>query len=185
MTQARQNRPNALPGKVGKAVLLASLALGFSLALAQGSVAPAAPSNSASPPPVLAGVQIERAEFGVFQGLSTDHPVLLPQRVVQRDGQPIGWVIQLKTDKPEVTWREEFILPETPKRWAIQPSPFDVRPPYVSADKLRASIERRTVPKGGNIHNRWQLDPTDPAGTYTMQVYIDNTLVANFQFEVQ
>lgn len=135
--------------------------------------------------PDIPGVRIERAEFGVIRDLGSPAALLTPTRVVKRDGRPIGWVIDLRTEKPEVRWREEFVMPVAPEKWGLPPDSTDVRPPMISADRRMATTERRSVPAGGTIDHTWSLDATDPTGPHTMRVYVEDVLVATFEFEVQ
>ena len=59
-----------------------------------------------------------------------------------------------------------------------------MRPPLVSADRLTA-ITERAVPASNTIYHWWQLEPNDPAGRHVMRVYVEDVLVASFEFEVR
>ena len=171
-------------------LLVATAALMFAApcAMAQTSAAAGPPSVAMPEPvtfPVIPGVQVERAAFGVISDLGSPEATLKPMRVVMRDGQPVGWVIALQTQKPDVRWREEFSLPVAPKTWGLKSDSTDVRPPMISADRRSVTTERRSVPAGGTIHHWWKLDNTDPTGPHTMRVYVEDVLVATFEFEIQ
>lgn len=169
-------------------LLAATAALMFLLpGMGHAQPSAAVPSSVTTPAtfPVIPGVQVERAAFGVFSDLGSAAASLKPMRVVVRDGQPIGWVIALQAQKTDVRWREEFSLPSPPKNWGLQPDSTDVRAPLISADRRTATTERRSVPAGGTIHHWWKLEASDPTGPHTMRVYIEDVLVATFEFEVQ
>ena len=134
--------------------------------------------------PAVAGIQIKRAEFGVFRDLNSPAATLDPTRVVARDGRPIGWVIAVDTQKSTVRWREEFTVPAPPQHWGLAPDTSDIRPTSISADKLTASTERQVATGGGTISHWWKLDASDPRGPHTMRVYVEDVLVGNFAFDV-
>lgn len=163
-----------------------------SFAIAILLVAPGAfaQQNPPSPPaattayPTIPGVQIKRAEFGVFRDLGSTTATLDTARVVSRDKRPIGWVIELDTLKPTVRWREEFTVPSPPQHWGLSSDKSDVRATSLSADRLTASTERRVAVGAGTISHTWRLDATDPSGPHRMRVYVEDVLVGDFAFEV-
>ncbi len=169
-------------GKFSRHSLSVSILLLAPCAMAQ-STAPVK-AEAAVAYPSVAGIEIKRAEFGIFRDLSSPGATLDPTRVVARDGRPIGWVIAVDTQKPTVRWREEFTVPLPPQRWGMTPDTSDVRPTSISADRLTASTERRVPVGGGTISHWWKLDATDHRGPHTMRVYIEDVLVGDFSFEV-
>jgi hypothetical protein len=175
-----------------KPLIAAAMLLCAPFAMSQATVSPAADSaaSAASAPGVLTsfppvkGVKINRAAFGVFAGLDTATPRIDPTNVVERDGSQIGWVVDLKADNAKVRWREEFVTPTPPQNWGLTRNDQDVRPPLVSADR-RTAITERAVPSSGTISHWWKLDPSDPAGRHVMRVYVEDVLVASFEFDVR
>lgn len=165
---------------VAAAVLLcAPCAMAETAALA---TPPAAVSPSS---PAIPGITIAQTAFGVFADYDSAKAKLTPTSVVYRDGSQIGWVVNLASEKATVRWREEFVVPSPPKEWGVTANRDDIRPPQVSADKRMATTERRVPAAGGSISHWWKLDASDPAGPHTMRVYIDEVLVASFDFEVR
>lgn len=167
------------------AAAAALMLLAPSMSNAQSNAA--SPTSVATPAafPTIAGLQIMRAEFGIFSGLGSAAAFLNPVRVVMRDEQPIGWVLALQTQKTDVRWREVFSMPAPPKRWGLEPNSTDVRPTVISADRRTVTTERRTAPVAGTIHRWWKLEASDPAGLYTIRIYVEDVLAATFEFEVQ
>lgn len=123
-------------------------------------------------------VQIIRAEFGLFNESGFIPTNTVPLVV----GQNYGWRIELKTNKPIIKWREQFILPATPKTWG------DVEQQGLSKlsnDKRVSVMEREVTPENGVIFNAWAVAPGDPKGSYIMRVLIDKRDERIFQFNVQ
>ena len=169
-------------------LIAAALLLCAPYAMSQATVSPA-PDTAAgagvltSFPPIK-GVKINRAAFGVFAGLDTPTPRIDTTTVVQRDGSQIGWVVDLTADNAKVRWREEFVTPTPPQTWGLTRNEHDVRPPLVSADR-RTAITERAVPASSTIYHWWQLEAGDPAGRHVMRVYVEDVLVATFEFDVR
>lgn len=170
-------------------LIAAALLLCAPYAMSQATVSPPASVAAAEPGvltsfPPIKGVKINRAAFGVFVGLDTPTPRIDTTNVVNRDGSQVGWVLDLTAENAKVRWREEFVAPVPPQNWGLTRDERDVRPPLVSADR-RTAITERAVPASGTISHWWQLDASDPTGRHVMRVYVEDVLVASFEFEVR
>ena len=149
------------------------------------AVSTAAPAAPASPVfPEIPGVVVKQFAFGVFHDTETAAIRLDPTLEVSRNGTPVGWVIKLDTSQPTVRWREEFTTPVPPQTWGLTADKADTKLPNLSADKRTATIERR-VPVKSDIFHHWTLDASDPAGPYTMRVWVEDVLVATVNFLVK
>ncbi|MDO9430084.1 MAG: hypothetical protein Q7T84_02160 [Phenylobacterium sp.] len=145
------------------------------LSLACALLSPVAALAQAAP----AETEILHATSGVF-GQSDDS--FRPTRDVslaQRDAY--GWIIQVRTDKPVIRWREEFTLPARASNWGV-----DGDSQITVADDGRTSVTEREVEAGtGWIANAWAVADGDPKGRYVMRVTVDGGPSREFQFDVQ
>jgi hypothetical protein len=149
---------------------MASLLLALSLAIACGN-----PGSGQA-----ATTEIVRSEFGVFSRTETQMS-FQPATMLNLSDQPeYGWVMQVKTDRPTVHWREEFTLPAPPTSWGTEG--FNTQ---VSQDAKTAVTERDVTPANGLILNAWKVAPGDPKGHYTMRVVVDGIAERTFEFDVQ
>ena len=145
------------------------------LSLACALLSPVAALAEATP----AKTEVLHAASGVF-GRSGDS--FRPTRDVslaQKDAY--GWVIQVRTDKPVIRWREEFTLPARAANWGVGDDP------QISvADDGRTSVTEREVEAGeGWIANAWEVADGDPKGLYVMRVTVDGGPSREFEFNVQ
>ncbi|HEY9800403.1 MAG TPA: hypothetical protein V6D25_08595 [Leptolyngbyaceae cyanobacterium] len=140
-----------------------------------------AQSSSQSQPNKTQPINISKAEFGVAtrdaQGKFNFTPTI---KVPLVEGNKYGWRIQLQGVKGEVTWREVLRLPKPPQTWATD----DGENLTLSADGTEAVTKRTQLPKNGVIENFWTIAPGDPPGKHTINVYVDERLVGNFEFEI-
>ena len=181
----------------GPLLMAASLLCAAPCVLAQpaepATVAPAAaPTDTLVAFPPVKGIRIDRAAFGILHDVGTPQARIDPTNVVRRDSSDIGWVLQISPDSseassqtPALRWREEFVVPTPPASWGIALAPSDVRPPFVSADRLMGTTERNAPAGTGTLSHSWKLDASDPAGPHLMRVYVQDVLVATFMFKVE
>ena len=94
-------------------------------------------------------------------------------------GQVYGWRLSLDTAKTTVHFREEFELPLPPQTWGY---PEGQR---ISGDRKTSVLEGDAAAVRGYIGNRWAVAPGDPCGKYTIRVFIEEKLVATFEFDVE
>lgn len=131
-------------------------------------------------PDPTAETEIVRSDFGVFSRTDTEMS-FRPATLLNLSDQPeYGWVMQVKTDRATVHWREEFMLPAPPTNWGTEG--FNTQ---VSQDARTAVTERDVEPANGLILNSWKVAPGDPKGHYTMRVVVDGTAERTFEFDVQ
>jgi hypothetical protein len=124
---------------------------------------------------------VNKAEFGVQrvdpQGKTTFIPTF---RVPLQEGNKYGWQIQLKNYKGAVTWREVLRLPKRPESWSVDTG----QDMTISPDGKEAVTKRTQNTTDGVIKNFWKIAPGDPDGKHKIQVYIDDRLIAVFEFEI-
>ncbi|WGV24055.1 hypothetical protein [Halotia branconii] len=126
-------------------------------------------------------ITVSKAEFGVLRIDSNGESNFTPtNRILLSQGGKYGWRIQLKDYNGEVTWREVLQLPKRPETWATD----DGENFSVSKDGSESVTKRTQMASEGVIENFWTITPGDPGGKYKIQVYIDQRLIASFEFEV-
>jgi hypothetical protein len=155
---------------VSRGLLLPALALAVAGAVAQQ---PAAPGS----------VRILSAQSGLFGDPGGDlESFVAGTRLPLRDGQVFGWRMQVQTDKPRVTVREELTLPSEPATWG-DPEP-DVKR-RTTADGRTAVSEYQLEPRAGFIANSWSVTSGDPKGTWVIKVKVEGHPERVFRFEAQ
>jgi len=128
---------------------------------------------------VPAEAEITHAMSGVF-GQSDNS--FRPTRDVSLAGKDVyGWIIQVRTDKPIIRWREEFTLPAPAASWGVD----EDRQISVAGDGRRAVTEREVDTGDGWIANAWTVADGDPKGRYVMRVTVDDGPSREFVFDVQ
>ncbi len=138
------------------------------------SISQPQPNNSTN-------ISVTKAEFGVAKVDSQGKITFIPtMKVPLEKGKKYGWRIQLQNVKGEVTWREVLSLPKPPETWATDNGENFT----LSSDGTEAISKRTQLPKDGVIENFWAIAPGDPPGKHKIQVYIEDRLIANFEFEV-
>lgn len=100
-----------------------------------------------------------------------------------RQGETYGWFIRLKNPPDRVTWREELQLPVAPKYWSTDNGQSS-EGISISKDRTKATTIRTVAPEQGVIWNAWSVAPGDPAGEYKLDIYINGSLAASFQFQL-
>ncbi|MCI0404246.1 MAG: hypothetical protein L0212_12135 [Acidobacteria bacterium] len=130
------------------------------------------------PRPTLAqlapDLAVETAEFGTFgsdqQGNLTFSAATLVPRT---QGQSYGWVMSLRTTRPKVHVLEEHIVWDVSvERDGGEPQPLTLNNEY-DFDALN-----------GVIYSTWTTEADEPSGRRTFKVYIEGTLVKEFQYTV-
>jgi len=130
------------------------------------------------------GLDIVRAEFGMLNPTGSGKPGFVPSKVIPFiPKQGYGWVIQLRTDKQNIKWKEEFTLPTKPEIWGGP----EVKGVRSINDEGRVSIIEREVALDSRriIYNAWSVAQGDPKGRYVIRVFVENSLAATFEFEVR
>lgn len=126
-------------------------------------------------------IDVSKAEFGIAKIDSEGKFKFIPAtRIPLQEGSKYGWRIKLKNVQGEVTWREVIRLPKPPETWATDNGENF----KLSTDGTEAISNRRQVVKDGVIENFWTIAPGDPPGKHTIHVYVNNSLVGNFEFEI-
>jgi len=138
-------------------------------------LAPAAAVQFTLPGPT----QIIQAEFGLFNRPETGKPLFVPSKIVPlAEGQGYGWVMQLRTIKTKIRWKEVFTLPSAPITWSADKS-------QISQDRRVSVTEKEVAPQDGMIYNSWSVASGDPKGRYVIRVIVENHLERVFEFDVQ
>jgi len=128
-------------------------------------------------------VQIQEARFGLLNTDADGKLSFVPATVVPlKEGQSYAWFVRMKTDKKQVKWREEFTLPAPPQSWG-EPEAEGKR--TFSADSRTSVTERVVEPVNGQIYNSWAVVKGDPAGKYSIRVFVEGRLAGVFNFEVR
>src|SRR5512133_3519633 len=110
-------------------------------------------------------VEVTSAQFGIFCQSETGAVSFMPSSTVPLVvGQGYGWIINLKTDKRTVHWREEFTLPSAPTSWGTPNEEFQ---PSISPDRKVSVLEQdASLEQASLIFNTWAVAPGDPKGRY-------------------
>lgn len=125
-------------------------------------------------------ITINKSEFGVrivdAKGKVNFFPTT---KVPLKKGDAYGWQIKLQNYRGKVKWHEVLHLPKAPETWATQEDDnFSI-----SADGTTAITKRTQTSTNGVIENFWKIAPGDPLGKHKIEVYVDEQLVAAFEFE--
>lgn len=156
---------------------IASKPINATLALADNTTATSSKISQSRTRPI----NISRAEFGVLRIDSQGKGRFTPtNRVILNQSGKYGWRIQLQDYTGEVSWREVLQLPKPPQTWATE----DGTNFSLSQDGVEAVTTRTQFTSNGIIENFWTIVPGDPPGKHRIQVFIDNRLIATFDFEV-
>ncbi len=125
-------------------------------------------------------ITVNKSEFGVrivdAKGKANFFPT---SKVPLKKGDAYGWRIKLQNYQGKLRWREVLRLPKAPETWATQEDENF----YLSADGTTAVTKRTETSANGVIENFWKIAPGDPLGKHKIEVYIDEYLVATFEFE--
>ncbi|WP_016952236.1 hypothetical protein [Anabaena sp. PCC 7108] len=126
-------------------------------------------------------ITVAKSEFGVRivdgEGKVNFFPTT---KVPLKKGDAYGWQIKLPNHRGKVKWREVLSLPKAPETWSTQESEnFSI-----SSDGTTAITKRTETPVNGVIKNFWKIAPGDPLGKHKIEVYVEESLIATFEFEV-
>jgi hypothetical protein len=137
----------------------------------------------AAPPPKP--VEVLGAEFGLFSaGRKSEQLFEASETVPHRVGQRYGWVIELRTTIRSVSVREEYLLPlpsTAPKATEDVSSLVQVTP----VQRRNQVSQRHLVPVDGKIFGEWEIGPAEPAGHRHLQVFVEDQLAGDFEFDVK
>lgn len=109
--------------------------------------------------------------------------VLSSTIVPLRLGVCYGWALRLKPANGLVKFREVFVLPGPAPNVSAADDPYS--PVHINADRTEIEVIRYAVPDKGWIESGWCVAPDDPEGHHEMSIYINDTLMHEFQFEAQ
>ncbi|NET00995.1 MAG: hypothetical protein F6K62_12190 [Sphaerospermopsis sp. SIO1G2] len=124
---------------------------------------------------------VSKAEFGVRIVDSKGETNFFPTvKVPLKKGDTYGWRIKLNNRQGTVKWREVLTLPKAPETWSTSDAKDNFS---LSGDGKTAVTKRTQTIKNGVIENYWQIAPGDPLGKYKIEVYVEDRLIATFQFE--
>ena len=143
----------------------------FGIAAAVYTVSVSVPEgDDASPPHVAASV----VELGIIdaQGNFIESDVV-PLAI----GQEFGWRLHID-DRAEHRWREVMTAPAAPREWIGD----DLT---VAACGTQGITERTETPRGGVLSHGWAITEGDPAGPYSIQLFLDDELVETLRFVVR
>lgn len=154
----------------------------LALACALLSIAASAPPDAKKVIPE-SEFEIVRAELVLVHGMETNEPRFeRTDKVPLKPGTNFGWVVELRTQKPKIKWREEFTLPTPPRTWGPTEKEDKRR---ISEDQKVSVIEREVVAERGLIFNFWTIAEGDPAGRYVIRVFVEGVRAATFEFDVK
>jgi hypothetical protein len=126
-------------------------------------------------------ITVSKSEFGVrivdSQGKANFFPTT---KVPLKKGDAYGWRITLKNYRGKVKWREVLRLPKAPETWTTPEKDDNFS---LSANGTTAITKRTQTSTNGVIENYWKIAPGDPIGKHRIEVYVDNSLIAVFEFE--
>ena len=135
--------------------------------------------------PTVKKLEIISAEFGVFYTSDAGEQVFEPSGVVpHKVGQRYGWVIEVRSGYRSLGVREEYLLASLRKN---EENDADVYSDNFKIHLPRRSqvSQRQLVPVDGKILGEWAVGVEEPAGRRHLQVFVENQLAADFEFEVK
>lgn len=124
---------------------------------------------------------VNKTEFG-FRIINSSGKVnFFPTTTVPlKEGDAYGWRIKLDNYPSKIQWREVLTLPKPPETWITE----NRQNLSISKDGKTATSTRIQTPVNGVIENFWTISPGDPLGKHQIEVYIDERLLATFEFEI-
>jgi len=129
------------------------------------------------------GYEVIRTDFGSVSQPDQTKPdlVFTSTKVVPfKVGQGYGWSMNLRTNKQNIKWREEFTLPVKPSTWGDL-----TKLQSVSADGRTLITDREVASNNGLIFNFYQIAPGDPKGRYVFRVFVGGALAKTMKFDVK
>lgn len=88
-----------------------------------------------------------------------------------------SWIIEVKPSSQPRAIREVYTLPAAAE-WGM------AEQKGVSTDRKSCVVRGTLAPGQKYMFNTWGMSPGDPTGDYKIEVYIEDTLVKTFHFEV-
>ena len=126
-------------------------------------------------------IVVNKTEFGVRIINSSGKVNFFPTTTVPlKEGDAYGWRITLDKYSGKVQWREVLTLPKPPETWITE----NRENLSISKDGKTATSTRIQTPVNGVIENFWTISPGDPLGKHQIEVYINERLLATFEFEI-
>lgn len=129
-------------------------------------------------------VDVVRAEFGTFDASNPRQMIFDPtRRVPHKEGQRYGWIIEVRTNRPTLSVREEYLLPMAA---SAQKNTDPISETLNMASQRRNQVsQRQLVPVEGKIYGEWAIGAGEPAGHRHLQVVIEGQVAASFEYDVQ
>lgn len=126
---------------------------------------------------VAPNLKVSNVTFGLFEQQSNGSLIFTPATEVPlRPGQYFGWRMDLATDRERVKWREELELPKAPDKWGDDTS--------VAGDRKVGITEREEDVFNGWVVHIWKVAAGDPAGEYTLRLFLEGKPVGVLSFKV-
>ncbi len=132
------------------------------------------------------GVTLETAEFvvSVSDGEGNQRSITADVVPYLPDLACFGWRLRLNDAPRLIKYREVLTLPEPPAFWSGEDDAYS--PHRFSADRTTATTEEFAAPdEEGWISSNWCIAEGDPVGPHSIDVFIDDSLVKHFDFEVK
>lgn len=165
-----------MSGRFPRAFVSSAIAL---VLLASGC---ATQSQAQDAPAERATIEVTQATFGSFHPERSDGPGFVPAtRIPFAVGGSYGWILQVRTSRPTIKYRDELMLPEPAAHWD-QPTGAEQT---VAADGKSAVAEREATVENGQIHGGWGMAEGDPRGRYVSKVTLEDGQVLIFEFDIE
>ena len=147
----------------------------------KSSMVLAASTTNYDQPIINQQLVVNKTEFGVKIINSSGKVNFFPTTTVPlKEGDAYGWRITLDKYSGKIQWREVLTLPKSPETWITE----NHQNLSISKDGKTAISTRIQTPVNGVIENFWTISPGDPLGKHQIEVYIDQRLLATFEFEI-
>lgn len=140
-------------------------------------------AESLAATPAVPPVEVVRAEFGLFEASADGGEVaFVPAGVVPlRVGQRYGWVIELGKAPRTLSVREEYVVPVAAELAG-----------GAANDGLEMVFPRRNLvslrqltPVDGRVYGEWSVGAKEPSGHRRLEVVIEGSVAAAFEFDVR
>lgn len=126
---------------------------------------------------VAPDLKVSSVTFGLFQQDANGSLTFVPSSEVPlRPGQYFGWRMDLATERKTVKWREELELPRAPDKWGTDTQ--------VGGDRKVGITEREEDVFNGWVVHIWKVAAGDPAGEYTLRLFLEDKPVGVLSFKV-
>ncbi len=132
------------------------------------------------------------AEFGIFTNAKTsennkqsaDFSFAPSLQIPATSGVRYGWSIQIDTNKRSVSVREEYLI-DSPNKTQMQKAPDTETNIEIILPRRQQVSQRQLVPVNGMIFGQWEIGANEPKGARHLQVIIENSATADFEFQVR